>query len=98
MVVMVRCCRSGWQFLFSDKIINPVFNNVLVDGSEIFVNFSFSLGVRKLLQASKTTIYVINSVDDTNKVNMQCYLLWSGKNSIKIVLFCHRVSVGGSCF
>ena len=41
MVVMVRCCRSGRQFLFSDKIINPVFNNVLVDGSEIFVNFSF---------------------------------------------------------
>ena len=33
--------------MFRYKIVNRVFDNVLVDGSEIFVNFSIKTGVRK---------------------------------------------------
>ena len=33
--------------MFSYKIVNRVSNNFLVDGSEIFVNFSMKTGVRK---------------------------------------------------
>ena len=32
---------------FNHKIVNRVFDNVLVDGSEIFINFSITTGVRK---------------------------------------------------
>ena len=35
---------SGRQFLFSFKIEKRIFNNVLVDESEIFVNFFFNVG------------------------------------------------------
>ena len=33
--------------MFSYKIVNRVSNNFLVDGCEIFVNFSMKTGVRK---------------------------------------------------
>ena len=38
---MGRFFYSGRQFLFSFKIEKRIFNNVLVDESEIFVNFFF---------------------------------------------------------
>ena len=41
---MGRFFYSGRQFLFSLKIEKRIFNNVLVDESEIFVNF-FSTSV-----------------------------------------------------
>ena len=41
---------SGRQFLFSNKIVNRIFDNVLLDQSEIFVHFSIKGGVRRLPQ------------------------------------------------
>ena len=45
---MVRFFCSGRQFLFGYIVVKRVFDNVLVDVSEIFVNFSIKGGVRKL--------------------------------------------------
>ena len=42
---MGRFFYSGRQFLFSFKIEKRIFNNVLVNESEIFVNFFFSTSV-----------------------------------------------------
>ena len=44
---------SGRQFLYSYKIVNRFFGNVnvLVDESEIFVNFGIKRGIRKLPQS-----------------------------------------------
>ena len=42
---------SGRQFLFSNKIVNRVFDNVQVDGSKIFVKVITKRGVRKLPQS-----------------------------------------------
>ena len=45
---MGRFFYSGRQFLFSFKIEKRIFNNVLVNESEIFVNFGIKRGIRKL--------------------------------------------------
>ena len=43
---------SSRQFLFDYKVINSALDNLLVSGSEIFVDFSIKRGVRKLPQSS----------------------------------------------
>ena len=48
---MVRFFCYGGQFLFSKKIVNRVFDNVLIDRSGISVDFCIIIGVRKLPQS-----------------------------------------------
>ena len=42
---------SSRQFLFGYKVINSALDNLLVSGSEIFIDFSIKRGVRKLPQS-----------------------------------------------
>ena len=42
---------SSRQFLFDYKVVNGALDNLLVIGSEIFINLSIKRGVRKLPQS-----------------------------------------------
>ena len=57
--VNIRSSRSGddeigsssRQFLFDYKVVNNALDNLLISGSEIFIDLSIKRGVRKLPQS-----------------------------------------------
>ena len=69
--------------MFSYKIVNRIFENVLVDESDIFVNFCIKGGVKKLLQrfflvearsARQTTTDFSSDTCEYNESNKCLYL------------------------
>ena len=42
---------AGNSFLFDYKVVNSALDNLLISGSEIFIDFSIKRGVRKLPQS-----------------------------------------------
>ena len=42
---------SSRQFLFDYKVVNSALGNLLISGSDIFIDFSIKRGIRKLPQS-----------------------------------------------